>query len=173
MGIRTVSITRALIKYLLVRGISTRGHGRHQSSRLDAGVHPSAVDNPEAAGLHRFPDPSPRRRHEKCIAGRVHTTCTSRGWPTDRVGNMQPDACTQTADWNYVRAGPGCPSHTHFPHLLLVDEGEIIQVSQKGGNTRKRGEGLLGNNLVKKEYIERGEKCSFACARRPAAKLHV
>lgn len=55
MGIRIVSITRALIKYLLVRGISTRGHGRHQSSRLDAGVHPSAVDNPEAAKLHRFP----------------------------------------------------------------------------------------------------------------------
>lgn len=32
---------------------------------------PSAMDNPEAAGLHR----SPRRRcHEKCIAERVHTT---------------------------------------------------------------------------------------------------
>lgn len=98
MGIRTVSITRALIKYLLVRGISTRGHGRHQSSRLDAGVHPSAVDNPEAAELHRFPTLPHVAAMKNASRGRVHTTRTIRGWPTDRVGNMQPDACTQTAD---------------------------------------------------------------------------
>lgn len=81
MGIRTVSITRALIKYLLVRGISTRGHGRHQSSRLDAGVHPSAVDNPEAAGFHRFPT-LPHVAMKNASRGRVHTTCTTVGPPT-------------------------------------------------------------------------------------------
>ena len=75
-----VNYPRALIKYLLVRGISTRGHGRHQSSRLDAGVHPSAVDNPEAAGFHRFPT-LPHVAMKNASRGRVHTTCT-----TDTVG---------------------------------------------------------------------------------------
>jgi len=123
MGIRTVSITRALIKYLLVRGISTCGHGRHQSSRLD-GVHPSAVDNPEAAGFRRFP-----------TLPYVAMKNASRGASAYDMHHGGPPTVSEICNPTRVRKqlieitfGRIRTAHCTF-YRLLLNEGEIIQVS--------------------------------------------
>lgn len=140
---RAVSITRALIKYLLVRGISTRAHDRHQSSQLDVDVHPSAMDNPEAAGFHRsrcYPTSSlPWKMHREASAH--DATCTGRFGPPIVSEICDPTrGCTQTADWYYVWAGPG--GSLAFPPLVCQRELKLRVFAAKWEGKEKRWESL-------------------------------
>lgn len=136
MGIRTVSITRALIKYLLVRGISTRGHGRHQSSWLDAGVHPSAVDNPEAAGLHRFPTLPP---HVVAMKNASRGECIRRA-PSVVGPPTVSEICNQTrVRKQLIEITFGRVRTAHRARIFLVFSSTRVKSYELRGKVETRG----------------------------------
>jgi hypothetical protein len=101
MGIRAVSITRALIKYLPVRGISAREHGRHQSTRLDRSVFIRQrwiIHRPQDTNVPGpFPHVAAMKNASpgKCMRPKWHGR-----WPAPLIsGNMRSAANrTQTTD---------------------------------------------------------------------------